>query len=60
VWMMHSLCDTVLLDIWFLSFQDRVIVLNDQEQNAHGCVTSKKNKIPHVKNMRYEVITSLN
>jgi hypothetical protein len=53
-------CNTLLLDIWFLRFQDKVIVLNHHEQNAQGCVTSQKNRHLKVTNMKYEVTTSLN
>jgi len=53
-------CNTVLLDIWFLRFQDKVTVLNHQEQNAQDCVTSQKNRHPKVTNVKYEVTTSLN
>lgn len=53
-------CNTVLLDIWFLRFQDKVIVLNHQEQNAQGCLTSQKNRRLKLTNMKYEVTTSLN
>jgi len=53
-------CNTLLLDIWFLRFQDKVIVLNHQEQNAQGCVTSQKNRHLEVTNEQYEVTMSLN
>jgi hypothetical protein len=33
-------CDNVFLDIWFLRFQDKVIVLDHQGPNSQGCVTS--------------------
>jgi len=53
-------CNTLLLDIWFLRFQDKVIVLNCQVQNAQGYVTFQKNRHIKVMNMKYEVTTSLN
>jgi hypothetical protein len=53
-------CNTLFLDIWFLRFQDKVIVLNHQEQNAQGCVTSQKNRHIKVTNMKCEVTMSLN
>lgn len=53
-------CSTVLLGIWFLIFQDKVIVLNHQEQSAQGCVKSQKNRHLKVTNMKYEVTMSLN
>lgn len=53
-------CNTLLLDIWFLRFQDKVIVLNCQVQNDQGYVTSQKNRHVKIMNMKYEVTTSLN
>jgi hypothetical protein len=53
-------CNTLLLDIWFLRFQDKVNVLNCQVQNAQEYVTSQKNRHLKVMNMKYEVTTSMN